>query len=78
MVEIMTKLIFSSRVVPQDSGWLITTSVPYAGEIFAYAASSDEIDLVTRENICSTTDLDPFDFDLSFDFPEASPTYYSK
>lgn len=77
MVETMTKLIFSSRVLLRDNGWFITTSLPDSGEIFAFAESSDEIDLVTRENICSSTDLNPFDFDLSFVFPEVSPKYYS-
>jgi len=76
MVEIMTKLIFSSRVIPRDGGWFITTSVPESDEIYAFAKSADEIDVVTRENICSATDLNPFDFDLTYIFPDAAPTYY--
>ena len=73
MVEVMTKALFVSTVVRQDKGWLIATELPEVGAIHAFAETDDEIDLMARQNVCSFTELNPFDFDIHFKFPGEAP-----
>ena len=69
----MTALKYVSIVTRKDAGWLIATDVPGIGLIHAYAESDLEIDLMARQNICSFTELNPFDFDIHFEFPGETP-----
>lgn len=73
MVGTMTKALFVTTVTRKDAGWLLATDVPEVGLIHAFADSDLEIDLMVRQNVCSFTDLQPFDFDIHFEFPGESP-----
>ena len=72
-MAVMTTTIFQVKVARKDSGWLIATDVPGVGLIHAFAETDLEIDLMARQNICSFTELNPFDFDIHFEFPKETP-----
>ena len=73
MVGLMTKLIYISTVTKREDGWLISTDVEDIGLIHALAVTDEEIDLMARQNICSFTDHQPFDFDIHYEFPGEAP-----
>lgn len=77
-MEVMTKLVFTSQVIPQDGGWFITTDLPEIGDIHAFAETYEEIDVLVRTNICGYMDWNPFDFDLKYEFPGAAPKYFEE
>ena len=70
----MTRERFVTTAVKQDSGWLLETSIQGVGIIHAFAESDEEIDLMIRQNICSFTDFQPFDFDIHVEFPGEKPS----
>lgn len=75
-MALMTKTIFYATVRKVGDKWLTTTTLPDIGNIESEAESEELIAWHARLNICGYTDLNPFDFELHFDFPGVAPKYY--
>ena len=73
MVEVMSKVQLVSVVTRKDEGWLLATTLPDVGVIHAFAETDAEIDVMVRQNVCSFTEFEPFDFDIHFEFPGDKP-----
>lgn len=72
MVAIMTRKIYSAVVTKKEGLWQIDL-----GEIGTTATKYDhEIDLMTREYVAQKTNVQPFDFDLTYDFTTPGPNSF--
>ena len=76
MVALVTKTIFYTTVQKVGDIWLSITTLPQIGDVQAEADSVELIDWHTRANICGYMELDPFDFDVHYEFSGEAPKYY--
>ena len=66
MVEQMIKTTY--KAIVQKSGVYWAISVPEIAGIYSQALSRESVEEMTREAIAFWFEVDPFDFDIEFEF----------
>ena len=72
----MTKTIFQARVTTEGDIWVSTVDIPEIGDFQSEADAPELIDWHTRTSICAFTEMDPFDFEVHYEFTSGAPKYY--